>query len=97
LISDTHSYLDNAVFKHFKDCDEIWHGMILAIFPLLKACVILNPCAAYTAILTGDIRADYPEQNIFTIEDIGIKAVIMRERPPAIHKRAFAYFKGNVR
>ena len=26
LISDTHGYLDEAVFKHFESCDEIWHG-----------------------------------------------------------------------
>jgi len=26
LLSDTHSYLDDAVFKHFESCDEIWHA-----------------------------------------------------------------------
>ncbi|MDO7743275.1 MAG: metallophosphatase family protein, partial [Pedobacter sp.] len=26
LISDTHSYLDDAVFRHFDSCDEIWHA-----------------------------------------------------------------------
>jgi len=26
LISDTHGYLDEAVFKHFENCDEIWHA-----------------------------------------------------------------------
>ena len=26
LISDTHSFLDEAVFKHFENCDEIWHA-----------------------------------------------------------------------
>ncbi|MGI4729198.1 MAG: metallophosphoesterase family protein, partial [Janthinobacterium lividum] len=26
LLSDTHSYLDPAVFKHFADVDEIWHA-----------------------------------------------------------------------
>ena len=26
LISDTHGYLDESVFKHFKDVDEIWHA-----------------------------------------------------------------------
>ncbi len=26
LISDTHSYLDEAVFQHFEECDEIWHA-----------------------------------------------------------------------
>ena len=26
LISDTHSWLDEAVFEHFKECDEVWHA-----------------------------------------------------------------------
>jgi predicted phosphodiesterase len=26
LLSDTHSYLDPAVFTHFADCDELWHA-----------------------------------------------------------------------
>lgn len=26
LLSDTHSFLDDAVFKHFAECDEIWHA-----------------------------------------------------------------------
>jgi uncharacterized protein len=26
LISDTHGFLDEAVFEYFKDCDEVWHA-----------------------------------------------------------------------
>ena len=26
LISDTHGFLDDAIFKHFSACDEIWHA-----------------------------------------------------------------------
>ena len=26
LISDTHGWLDDAVYEHFKDCDEVWHA-----------------------------------------------------------------------
>ncbi|HRF20499.1 MAG TPA: metallophosphoesterase family protein, partial [Chitinophagaceae bacterium] len=26
LISDTHGFLDEAIFKHFEQCDEIWHA-----------------------------------------------------------------------
>ena len=26
VISDTHSYLDDGVFKHFEECQEIWHA-----------------------------------------------------------------------
>ncbi len=36
LISDTHGFLDEAVFEHFKDCDEVWHAGdfgVLALVP----------------------------------------------------------------
>ena len=26
LISDTHGWLDEMVFEHFKECDEVWHA-----------------------------------------------------------------------
>jgi predicted phosphodiesterase len=26
LISDTHNYLDESVFRHFDKCDEVWHA-----------------------------------------------------------------------
>ena len=26
LLSDAHSFLEDAVFKHFENCDEIWHA-----------------------------------------------------------------------
>ncbi|MFN0083393.1 MAG: metallophosphoesterase family protein [Ferruginibacter sp.] len=26
LISDTHGWLDEMVFEHFKNCDEVWHA-----------------------------------------------------------------------
>ena len=26
LISDTHGWLDEAVYDHFKECDEVWHA-----------------------------------------------------------------------
>lgn len=26
MISDTHGWLDEAVYEHFKECDEVWHA-----------------------------------------------------------------------
>lgn len=26
LLSDTHGWLDEAVLRHFENCDELWHG-----------------------------------------------------------------------
>ena len=36
LISDTHGYLDETVFEHFKDCDEVWHGGDFGELDLIK-------------------------------------------------------------
>ena len=26
LMSDTHAFLDDAIFKYFAECDEVWHA-----------------------------------------------------------------------
>ena len=73
LISDTHSYLDDAVFKYFDDRDEIWHagdfGTLeladkLAAFKLLKG--------VYGNIDGKDIREVYPEHLRFNAEGVDV-------------------------
>jgi len=98
LISDTHNFLDEAVFKHFKGCDEIWHGGDFGTIALAERLRDFKPLRGVYGNIDGpDIRAEYPEQNIFAIENVkvfmqhiggyppnykpGIKAVIMREGP----------------
>lgn len=75
LISDTHGFLDEKVFEHFKDCDEIWHagdfgedvaGRLAAVKPLK---------GVYGNIDGQNIRSQYPEQQVFMCE--GVK-VMMR-------------------
>ncbi len=36
LISDTHGYLDEAVFEHFKNCDEVWHAGDFGVSPSIS-------------------------------------------------------------
>ena len=72
LISDTHGYLDNAVFKHFDECDEIWHAGDfgphvadeLALFKPLRG--------VYGNIDDNIIRSEFPEQNRFSCEQVGV-------------------------
>jgi hypothetical protein len=76
LISDTHGYLDEAVFEHFKDCDEIWHGGDFGdanIAIRLKEAKELK--GVYGNIDDADIRTVFPEQLVFMCE--GVK-VMMR-------------------
>lgn len=36
LISDTHGWLDDAVFRHFETCDEVWHAGDIGSLDVLK-------------------------------------------------------------
>ncbi|WP_149913263.1 metallophosphoesterase family protein [Sphingobacterium cavernae] len=43
LISDTHSYLDDAVFTHFKDCDEVWHAGDFGSYDIVEKLEAFKP------------------------------------------------------
>ena len=80
LISDTHSYLDETVFEHFKNCDEIWHAgdfgdssvaekletgfNNLERIPLLKG--------VYGNIDNPALRKIFPEQLVFFCEEVKV-------------------------
>ncbi|HMI03299.1 MAG TPA: metallophosphoesterase family protein [Pedobacter sp.] len=72
LLSDTHGFLDDAVFKHFADCDEIWHAGDfgpdvadqLAAFKPLRG--------VYGNIDGKEIRAEFPEHIRFSIEGLDV-------------------------
>ncbi|RYD57889.1 MAG: metallophosphoesterase [Sphingobacteriales bacterium] len=73
LISDTHDFLDDAVFRHFDNCDEIWHAGdfgTAAIADKLKAFKLLK--GVYGNIDGYDIRSEYPEKLRWTCEDVDV-------------------------
>ena len=77
LISDTHNYLDETVFEHFKDCDEVWHAGDFGSIELLNGLTSRQAMVrgVYGNIDGQDIRNIYPQQLVFTCE--GVK-VMMR-------------------
>jgi hypothetical protein len=73
LISDTHSFLDNAVFTHFKECDEIWHAGDFGDIALMQALENFKPLkAVYGNIDAVEIRWKAPEILQFTCEDVPV-------------------------
>ncbi len=83
LISDTHGYLDEAVFTHFKNCDEIWHAGDFGdegIAKRLKKEKELK--GVYGNIDGNDIRSVYPEQLIFYCEDVKVMMRHIGGAPP---------------
>ncbi len=69
LISDTHGYLDDAVFKHFDLCDEIWHAGDFGTLELADKLNSFKPLRGVYGNIDGrDIRSVYPEKNRFICE-----------------------------
>jgi len=73
LISDTHHYLDDAVFKHFDKCDEIWHGGDFGFAAVAEQLEKFKPLRGVYGNIDGpDIRSKFPEVLKFTCEDVKV-------------------------
>lgn len=73
LISDTHGYLDDSVFKHFESCDEIWHAGDFGTIELADQLNQFKPLRGVYGNIDGkDIRLQYPEHLRFDCEEIKV-------------------------
>ncbi len=73
LLSDTHNYLDEAIIKHFQNCDEIWHAGdfgTIEIANRLRACKPVK--GVYGNIDGYDVRSEFPEQVCFYCENVKV-------------------------
>lgn len=43
LISDTHGLLDERVFEHFNDCDEVWHAGDVGSVTIIEQLTAFKP------------------------------------------------------
>ena len=73
LISDTHGFLDDAVFKHFEQCDAIWHAGDFGNIELADKLAALKPLKGVYGNIDGkDIRQVYPEHLRFKCEAVDV-------------------------
>ena len=97
LISDTHGYLDEAVSRHFENCDEIWHAGDFGDIQLANQ--LTNHWSdrdslsrnggsqtsfkgVYGNIDGNDIRTIYPEQLVFMCEEVKVMMRHIGGSPP---------------
>jgi len=95
LISDTHNYLDDAVFTHFDKCDEIWHAGDFGTAIIADKLKAFKPLRGVYGNVDGyDIRSEYPEKLRFTCEDVNVMMVHIGGYPnhyaPAVRPELFA-------
>jgi putative phosphoesterase len=76
LISDTHNYLDDAVFKHFDQCDEVWHVGDFGTAEVSDKLKAFKPLrGVYGNIDGADIRSEFPEKLRFTCEEVDVMMI----------------------
>jgi len=73
LISDTHDHLDDAVFRHFEQCDEIWHGGDFGTMAIAEKLAAFRPLRGVYGNIDGhELRLTYPEKLRFICEGIEV-------------------------
>jgi putative phosphoesterase len=75
LISDTHGFLDETVFRYFRDCHQIWHAGDFGNINIAEELSIktgLEVRGVYGNIDGNDIRSIYPEELAFDCEDVRV-------------------------
>jgi len=83
LISDTHGFLDEAVFKHFEACDEIWHAGDFGNIDLANKLAAFKPLKGVYGNIDGqDIRTVYPEKLRWTCENVPVFMTHIGGYPP---------------
>jgi putative phosphoesterase len=83
LISDTHSYLDPAVFEHFKNCDVIWHAGDFGSAAIAEQLNAFKPLRGISGNIDGfDITGMYPQQLVFMCESVKVMMRHIGGYPP---------------
>lgn len=83
LIADTHNWLDEQVFKHFEQCDEVWHAGDFGTAAIADALKAFRPLRGVYGNIDGqDIRMEYPEHQYWKCEEVGVLMTHIGGYPP---------------
>lgn len=73
LLSDTHSYLDPALFSYFAECDELWHAGDFGSVELSDALAAFKPLRGVYGNIDGqELRSIHPLHNRFMCEGVDV-------------------------
>jgi putative phosphoesterase len=83
LISDTHGFLDETVFTHFKDCDEIWHAGDFGDGSISTRLEEEKPLRGVYGNIDGQpLKGIFPEQLVFMCEEVKVMIRHIGGSPP---------------
>lgn len=73
LLSDTHSYIDEAILNHVKWADEVWHAGDIGDITVTDTIQSLKPLRAVYGNIDGTtMRAEFPLDAIFEVDGVKV-------------------------
>lgn len=97
LISDTHGLLDERVFEHFNDCDEVWHAGDVGSVTIIEQLTAFKPVRfVFGNIDSKEIQWQLPEHQFFTLEGFDIWMTHIGGAPPNYNPAVKKQFKEKI-
>ena len=96
LLSDTHSYLDDSIFKYFENVDEVWHAGDIGSMQLVEQLESFKPLrAVYGNIDDAKIRIAFPLDLRFDCEGMDVWITHIGGYPGRYNQRTREILKSN--
>jgi putative phosphoesterase len=89
LLSDTHGFLDDAVFDHFSQCDEVWHAGDFGSAEVLDRLRDFKPLRGVYGNIDGpQLRAELPQDLAWECEGMRVYMTHIGGYPGSYDARA---------
>lgn len=96
LLSDTHSYMDDAILKHARWADEVWHAGDIGNLKVTDALAKLKPLRGVHGNIDNHIiQKEFPENNRFFCEGVDVLITHIGGYPPKYNSRTRDIIKEN--
>ncbi|WP_400077141.1 metallophosphoesterase family protein [Winogradskyella sp. R77965] len=96
LLSDTHSYMDDAILKYVKQADEVWHAGDIGDLNVTDRIKALKPLkAVYGNIDDAKARTEFPLHNRFKCEGVDVWITHIGGYPPKYNNRVKERLQSN--
>jgi len=96
LLSDTHSHIDDAILKHVKWADEVWHAGDIGSLEVTDAIAKLKPLKGVHGNIDDHIiQKEFPENNRFFCEEVDVLITHIGGYPPKYNIRTRDIIKEN--
>jgi uncharacterized protein len=89
LLSDTHGHFPEKAFAFFSGCDEIWHAGDFGSVSVAEEIAAFKPLRGVYGNIDGhEIRIQFPEINLFKIENLKVIMMHIGGYPGRYEKKA---------